>query len=270
MIAFSDNTATNMIVDKVGIAAINEHMAALGYAETRLNSKVYRRDTSVAPERSERFGLGSTTANDMVDLLAKIHAGKVVSPMACKDMLEHLAACDDKLKFPALLPEGTKVFHKTGSVDKVRTDAGIIETSQGSFALCVLTENNADTRWTPDNAGDKLCAQVAKVTFDYFESQSKPGNAPSLPTENMPLALGATGERVEALQRTLNAQSELTDKLSVDGDFGPATEAAVKKFQALKGLESSGQVNEATWKALGPLQFEDAPVPDPALSTPSN
>ncbi len=55
MIAFSDNTATNMIVDKVGIAAINEHMAALGYAETRLNSKVYR-GTPVAPERSERFG----------------------------------------------------------------------------------------------------------------------------------------------------------------------------------------------------------------------
>ncbi len=128
MIAFSDNTATNLVLDKIGLPATSKTMVEWGYPETRINSKVFRRETSIDQERSQRYGLGSTTANDMVDLLAKMYAGKLIAPGVCKDMLEHLATCDDKQKFPALLPPGTKIYHKTGSVAKIRTDAGIIET----------------------------------------------------------------------------------------------------------------------------------------------
>ncbi len=71
-------------------------------------------------------------------------------------------------KVSCAVPSGTKIYHKTGSVAKIRTDAGIIETPGGAIALCVLTENNADTSWTADNAGDRLCAQIAKVSYDYF------------------------------------------------------------------------------------------------------
>jgi D-alanyl-D-alanine carboxypeptidase (penicillin-binding protein 5/6) len=200
----------------------------------------------------------------MVDLLARLHAGKLVSPQACRDMLAHMEACDDKLKFPALLPPGIKLPHKTGSVARVRTDAGILETPSGPVALCVLTENNRDTSWSEDNAGNRLCARIAKIVFDHFSAGDAAAETPA-PSEPTTLQLGATGELVEALQRTLNARSEPPAHLSVDGDFGPATQAAVRAFQRSKHLEASGEVNSATWEALGPLMLEAAPVPDPEL-----
>ncbi len=265
MIAFSDNTATNLVLDKVGVPATAKSMSEWGYPETRVNSKVFRRETSIDNQRSQRFGLGSTTAADMVDILAKIYAGKLVTPGACKDMLEHLAACDDKQKFPALLPPDTKIYHKTGSVAKIRTDAGIIETPGGPIALCVLTENNEDTSWTPENAGDRLCAQVAKVTYDYFAENGKSTGAPADSPAGATLAKGATGEMVEAVQRTLNARVDPSPTLGIDGDFGSATESAVKAFQTQQQLEATGVVDAQTLKALGPLLMEDKPVPDPEV-----
>jgi D-alanyl-D-alanine carboxypeptidase (penicillin-binding protein 5/6) len=77
------------------------------------------------------------------------------------------------------------------------------------------------------------------------------------------LKQGAAGPLVESLQRTLNARSP-SPELSVDGDFGPATAAAVRAFQQQHKLEATGEVDAQTWQALGPLVTTDAPVPDPA------
>ena len=264
MIAFSDNTATNLVLDKIGLPATGRTMAELGYPETRINSQVFRRETSIDQQRSQRYGLGSTTAHDMVDLLAQIYAGKLITPAVCKDMLDHLAACDDKQKFPALLPAGTKIYHKTGSVAKIRTDAGIIETPAGPVALCVLTENNEDTKM-PESAGDRLCAQIAKVTYDYFAEGAKSNSAVPVDPASVRLAKGATGELVEALQRTLNARTTPSPNLSVDGDFGSGTESAVKAFQTQQQLAVTGIVDRKTMEALGPLLMEDQPVPDPEI-----
>ncbi|HVT29879.1 MAG TPA: peptidoglycan-binding protein [Lacipirellulaceae bacterium] len=65
---------------------------------------------------------------------------------------------------------------------------------------------------------------------------------------------GATGDLVEVLQRALNARTHPSPNIRVDGDFGPNTEAAVKRFQLQAGLVSApGVVDDATWKALGPM-----------------
>jgi beta-lactamase class A len=172
MIALSDNTATNLVLDAIGIGATAEAMEALGCPNTKIHSKVFRRDTSVFPERSKRFGLGSTTASEMVRLLEKLHRKELVSPKASEAMLEHLKACDDKEKFPRLLPSGTVVAFKTGSLDEIRTAAGIIYGKGGPVALCVLTEDNEDHRWVPDNAGNRLCAEVARAVYDHFNPEA--------------------------------------------------------------------------------------------------
>ena len=169
MIAFSDNTATNLVVDKIGLPATAARMEALGFPNTKLHSKVYKRETSVFPERSEKFGLGSTTAGEMIGLLEQLHSEKLVSPEASKAMLEHLKKCDDQDKFPRFLPAGTVIAHKTGSVNESRTDAGIIYSVSGPIALCVLTSKNEDKSWTPDNAGNRLCATVAREVFAHFQ-----------------------------------------------------------------------------------------------------
>ena len=108
MIVYSDNTATNLVLDKVGIKHVNERMAKLGLKETRINAKVFSGSTtSVDPARTKKYGLGSTTASEMVTLLEMLHEGKLVSADASKAMLEHLKKCDDKDKFPRFLPAGT-------------------------------------------------------------------------------------------------------------------------------------------------------------------
>jgi serine-type D-Ala-D-Ala carboxypeptidase (penicillin-binding protein 5/6) len=261
MIVYSDNTATNLVLDKLGLPATNEFMKALGCPETRINAKVFRADTSIAPERSKEFGLGSTTARDMVKLCEMLHGRKLVSHDASEKMLQHLFACEDKQKVPRSLPPGTRVAHKTGSVTQTRTDAGIMETPGGPIAFCILTTNNQDKRWTDDNEGDLLCAEIGSAIYQYFNSM---GEAPVAPVART-LQTGASGDLVEALQRTLNSRITPPPGIGVDGDFGPETEGAVKKLQTQEGLEATGIVNSDTWQALGPLLMEEQAAPEPAV-----
>ncbi|MBI3465689.1 MAG: serine hydrolase [Planctomycetes bacterium] len=171
MIAYSDNTATNLVLDQIGIGSTAETMERLGSPNTKIHSKVFRRDTSVFPERSQRFGLGSTTAAEMLRLLESLHRKELVSVEASEAMLAHLRTCDDRNKFPRFLPQGAKIAFKTGSVSNARTAAGIIYAPAGPVALCVLTDDNQDTSWTPDNAGDRLCAEIAREVYEHFSSQ---------------------------------------------------------------------------------------------------
>lgn len=169
MIAFSDNSATNLVLDQIGIAASGQTMAELGCPNTRIHHKVFLRETtSIAPDRSQQFGLGSTTAAEMLTLLELLDAKKLVSPAASEAMLEHLKACEDRDKLTRFLPEGAVAAFKTGSLDEVRTMAGILYTPAGPVALCVLTADNEDHRWVPDNAGNRLCAEVGREVFEHF------------------------------------------------------------------------------------------------------
>lgn len=176
MIAVSDNTATNLVLEQTGIKEVNTRMAGLGLAETRLNAQVFRGSTtSVDPDRTKRYGLGSTTAREMVALLERLQAENLpaLSPEACREMLAHLRACDDNAMFRRYLPAGVTLAHKTGAVSNARTEAGVMTLPSGPVALCVLTTENADTRWAVDNAAQVLLANVAKAVHDHFTPPAK-------------------------------------------------------------------------------------------------
>jgi beta-lactamase class A len=175
MIVFSDNTATNMVLDAIGIGATAATMEQMGYPNTKIHSKVFRRDTSAFPERSKIWGLGSTTPAEMVRLSEALYRKELVSTAASDQMANHMLACDDKDKFPRFLPADTKVIFKTGSVSDSRTAAGIIVTPGGPVALCVMTNENEDKRWVTDNAGNRLCADVAKAVFDHYDGAPAAG-----------------------------------------------------------------------------------------------
>jgi D-alanyl-D-alanine carboxypeptidase (penicillin-binding protein 5/6) len=252
MIVYSDNTATNLVLDQIGLPATSELMTRWEFPETRLHSKVYRGDSSIAPERSKKFGLGSTTANEMIRLLTRLDRKDLISADASQQMYEHLLACDDQVRLAKFLPKGTKVALKTGSVAASRTVAGIIESPSGRIAICVLTTGNKDQRWTDDNAAVLLSAEVARRAYQHFNPT---GDVPAdaAPKE---LAQGATGEMVEALQRTLNKRFS-GSQLSVDGEFGPGTRQVVIAFQRSQNLPPTGVMSAETWKALGPLLLTD-------------
>jgi beta-lactamase class A len=179
MIRYSDNTATNMVLDQVGIKTVNEWTSAHGLPETRINAKVFKGSTtSVDPERTKKYSLGSTTANETVRLLELIQTNKAASPESCKAMLAHLKANDDKEQLVRSLPDGVVVAHKTGATNRVRTDAGIIylpdpadKKKTHPVAVCVLTNENDDQRWVRDNGGQVTIGKIGKAVYDHFAAK---------------------------------------------------------------------------------------------------
>jgi beta-lactamase class A len=178
MIVYSDNTATNMVLDRIGIKDVNAMTRELGMPETRINAKVFKGSTtSVDPERTRKYSLGSTTANETLKLLERIHAEKAASPDSCKEMLKHLKANEDKDQLVRFLPAGTAVAHKSGATNQVRTDAGIVYVPDPKdakaripVAVCVLTNENKDTRWVKDNEAE---VTIGKIGLAVYEAYSK-------------------------------------------------------------------------------------------------
>ena len=261
MIATSDNTATNIVIGRIGLPATNAVLDRVGLPGIRLNSYVFRRETSLDPERSREFGLGNGTAADFVRLMGMIHGRDlerdgVVADGASAAMLDHLLACEDRGTAGRDLPTGVKVAHKTGLVSGVRTDAGVILGPAGPIAFCLLTKDNRD-RKAPNGPADDLIAKVARAALDAFENTGPEGR----PVEPRALAAGASGKLVEDLQRSLNARLAEGERLGVDGEFGPATAAGVRSFQKSAGLPETGTVDAATWRALGPVISGTETVP---------
>lgn len=253
MIAYSDNTATNLVLDQIGLASTAETMQAWGLPHSKIHAKVFRRDTSVFPERSREFGLGSTTAGEMVTLLERLHCNELVSAEACERMREHLLACQDRTKISRFLPAEAKFAHKTGAVNEVRCDAGILYLPNTAVAVCVLTNRNLDRSWGTENAAEILCGRVGEIVWRRFALET----AAPTPAD---LRLGASGPLVEDLQRTLNARLTPSPSLPIDGEFGPATELAVREFQQQQKLPVNGVAGGETLRKLGQLVTADAPV----------
>jgi beta-lactamase class A len=181
MIVFSDNTATNMVLDQTGIRPVNERMEKLGLKETKINAKVFKgKTTNVDKERFEKYGLGSTTARESVRLLEMILRNEVVSEAACGKMLDHLKACEDKDKIVRSLPPGTAVAHKSGSLTDAKTDVGIVylrdptdKKEKPLFLICVMTNDNEDKRWVADNAAQVTIGKIARAAYDHFTTDKK-------------------------------------------------------------------------------------------------
>lgn len=165
MIAMSDNTATNLLLDKVGIRAVNTRMDTLGFPTTALFAEVFGRDaTSIAPDSSAIWGLGVTTPLEMARLLGTLYRGEAVSPEASEEMVEMLGRQFYGIEqIPRHLPPGTDVAHKNGSVNAARHDCGIVYAGAPDYVLCVFTKENEDTSWRLDNEAHALIADLARI-----------------------------------------------------------------------------------------------------------
>lgn len=259
MIAYSDNSATNLVLRELGLNATNECVAQFHCRNTRIHACVYHPETSISPADSQKFGLGKTTARDMVQLLTQLHKGELIDAAASQTMRDHLLACDDQSRLGSLLPEGTKIAMKTGSTSTVRTVAGLIESPGGTIAICVLTAENKDRRWSEENAAQRLSAEIARVAWKVFNPETPEA---VLVTDGR-LKSGSSGQLVEELQRTLNSKLPPPQQITVDGEFGPQTEQALRAWQKQANLPESGITDAETWKTLGPLLSVNEEPDDP-------
>lgn len=158
MIIVSDNTATNLLLDRIIIRRVWEKMEALGLPHTKVHSKSFLRSSSVAMDSSVKYGLGVTTPNEMADLFAMLAEGRAVSPAADSSMLAILGATQDASLLQRQI-SGVRSAHKTGATDAVRTECALWRVPDRVVG-CVLTKENADTRWVLDTDPQLLMSRM--------------------------------------------------------------------------------------------------------------
>ena len=161
MITVSDNTATNLLLDKVGIRTVWATMEGLGLPHSKVHSKTFQRSTSVAMDSSVKYGLGVTTPNEMARLFELLARGRAVSPTADSAMLEILEHNED-YQMLYRYAGGVRAARKTGATDSVRTECGLFHLS-GRVVACVLTKENQDTRWVLDNEPQVTMARMGEA-----------------------------------------------------------------------------------------------------------
>ena len=187
MVIVSDNTATNLAIDRFGIDPVNARMQALGLLNTHLYKKVMKPATGPMPADQPKFGLGKTTPREMAFLMETIglchlhQQGTASTPGAahfgpsddtdravCTVALNMLKNQFYRETIPRYLETvdtsetGTAIASKTGSLDDVRNDVAIVLGKSGPMILSIFTYDNRDHGWTVDNEAELTIAQLAK------------------------------------------------------------------------------------------------------------
>lgn len=161
MTTLSDNTATNLLLDRIKIRRVWQKMEALGLPRTKVHSGSMTRIASVAPDSSAKYGLGVTTPNEMARLFTLLVQGKAVSPSADSTMLDILAHNEDQTKL-ARFAYGIPLAHKSGDVDAARTDCGVF-TLPAKVVACVMTRENADRSYWGESEGNAVIARMGEA-----------------------------------------------------------------------------------------------------------
>jgi beta-lactamase class A len=161
MTAISDNTATNLILDKVAMRRVWTKMEALGLPRTKVHSRSFQRFTSVAMDSSAKYGLGVSTPNEMARLFVLLAQGKAVSARADSTMLDLLAHSQTSDKLTRFAP-GVRVSHKSGEVDASKTECALFHL-QSRVVACVFTRENQDQRWVIDNEAQVMMARMGEA-----------------------------------------------------------------------------------------------------------
>ncbi|HET7814479.1 MAG TPA: serine hydrolase [Candidatus Baltobacteraceae bacterium] len=178
MVTVSDNTATNLVIDRLGIQNIDNRIQWLGLHDTWLYKKVFKPAPPGVPADQPTFGLGKTTAREMASVIQRIATcalnapGDTTPPSAsdralCDTAVEMLKNQTDRDGIPRYL--GEDVANKTGSLDEVRNDVGVVYAKNGPIVISAFTYDNADKSWTPDNRGTLLIARLAKIVDDAWK-----------------------------------------------------------------------------------------------------
>jgi beta-lactamase class A len=178
MIVLSDNTATNMVIDRLGadhetrLRVVNDYLARQGLKNTRLLNRLYSWGTKKNTGEAIRYGIGVSTPEDMVLLLEGLYRKRIASPGACDRMLEIMQQqfYDDMI--PRFLPAAdcTTFFvaHKTGGIQETKVDVGLVIADRAEIAMAIFVDKHPDHGEGIDNQAAVLAARVARSIWNHF------------------------------------------------------------------------------------------------------
>jgi beta-lactamase class A len=168
MMALSDNTATNMILERFPADRVNAYLDRIGLGSTRSLRKILGKNgpagVSAAGklEKNQKYGLGVSTPRDMVALVERMERGELVSAEASREMIAVMKRCQDTTGIRRPFGE-LAVANKTGALDALRSDVGIVYSKTGRIAIAITVDGIAQPDWGPDNPGSLLIADLARM-----------------------------------------------------------------------------------------------------------
>lgn len=162
MIVLSDNTATNMLIDQVGMANVNRTLDELGLKQIRLRRKM------IDQAASARGDENTAAPREAMALMEKLYRGQVVNKQLSDDALKILKIRKDS-PIPRLLPDSVEIANKPGDIEGVACDWAVVYVPNRPYAIAVMTNYNG-----PDGgAADEAIAKVSKLAYDYFARLSR-------------------------------------------------------------------------------------------------
>jgi len=157
MVAVSDNSATNVLIDRLGMESVNALLDNLALHNTRLRRKMM--DVKAATEGRENI----STPQDMLTLLEKIYQGKVLNKDVTADFFKMLSTHKDSF-IPRDLPDDLQIANKPGELEAVRTDSGIVFLQNRPYIICVMT-----TYLARERDGEEAIAKISASAYRYFD-----------------------------------------------------------------------------------------------------
>lgn len=156
MVAVSDNAATNVLIDRVGMDKVNAMLDSLGLAHTRLRRKMM--DLEAARQGRENV----STPREMMTLLKNIYQEKLLDKESTADFFKVLSTNKDSW-IPRDLPAGVKSANKPGALEGVRNDSGIVFVEGRPYVICVMTAFLSNER-----DGEQAISQVSLAAWRMF------------------------------------------------------------------------------------------------------
>ena len=178
MITLSDNTATNLVLDRLApthpqrMSIVNDFLLQKGFKNTRILNRLYSLETKLRTPEAIRYGIGVSTPEDMVTLLEALYNKTLVSPASCDAMLDILKNQFYREMIPRLLPEDEckyfQMANKTGSVNETKVDVALILSDKANLVLALFVDKHPDHREDVENRGILLGAMVSRAVWNYF------------------------------------------------------------------------------------------------------
>src|SRR5215813_13518919 len=174
MMTLSDNTATNMVLDYLSTDAVNERMDSLGFKGTRIMRRVGSGGESKAGKEADnkRFGLGSTTPHEMVQILEKLDRGEIVNKEASKEMIDLMKREQARYAIGRTIPD-VSMASKYGALDALRSCVAILYTKQGKIAMAITVDDMPKPYWSVDNPGYLLMSRLSLILMDSLSASAK-------------------------------------------------------------------------------------------------
>lgn len=160
MITHSDNTATNMLIDRLGFEYLNSVFREIGLEKTNLSRKMM--DFQSRNKGVENY----TTAREMAEVLELIYRRDCICTDVSEKCLDVLKAQRVNDRIPRYLPRAAVVAHKTGLERQVCHDAGIVFTENGDFLISVFTKT-----WYKAGYAKRFIARISSLVYNIYRDE---------------------------------------------------------------------------------------------------